>query len=188
MNKKITLLLFTLSLISCRQPVADNGYRQFSFVREYTYPGTPEFVYDHLTGDIGEWWDHSFSENPYRLFIEPRPGGGFYEYFDESGNGVLHATVTAADRGKMLRLDGPLGLAGKALTLVCTCTLETTGSDSTLLRLEVHASGEIETGLPQLVEQVWDHFLGERFTPYMEGKFAEKNSSTETLSRGTESF
>jgi len=45
----------------------------------FSYPGDPVFVYDHLTGDISEWWDHSFSEKPYKLFIEARPGGGFYE-------------------------------------------------------------------------------------------------------------
>ena len=35
-------------------------------------------------------------------YIEPRPGGGFIEIFDDEGNGVLHATVIYADRGKLL--------------------------------------------------------------------------------------
>jgi hypothetical protein len=38
----------------------------------FSYPGDPVFVYDHLTGDISDWWDHSFVENPLKLFIEAR--------------------------------------------------------------------------------------------------------------------
>ncbi len=53
--------------------------------------------------DTNDWWDHSFAENPEKLFIEARPGGGFYEIFDTQGNGARHATVIYAERGKMLR-------------------------------------------------------------------------------------
>lgn len=170
MKKILTLILSTLILQACgEQPKSPAKEQQrFSFKRNYVYPGSPEFVYDHLTGDISDWWDHSFSENPFKMYIEAKPGGGFYEIFDESGDGVLHATVIGAERGKMLRMDGALGLAGQALTLVTTYHLSPQGADSTALLLTVHAAGEISEGIPGIVDRVWHHFLGERFTPYID--------------------
>lgn len=142
----------------------------FTFQMNLNLPGTPESVYDAITGDVSGWWDHRFSENPAKFYIDPRPGGGFYEIFDESGDGVLHATVIYAQRGKLLRLDGPLGLTGKAITTVYTLSFEPQGADSTRLSLEVHGSGEFEPTIPGIVEKVWKHFLFERFKPFVEGR------------------
>jgi hypothetical protein len=150
-------------------------YDVFSFEQELNLPGKPELIYDAITGDISAWWDHSFSEHPYKLFIEAKPGGGFYEIFNEEGDGVKHATVIYADRGKLLRFEGPLGLSGRALQLVCTYTFTEKGSDSTNLKLSVHGAGEVEKGVPELVAGVWQHFLFERFKPYIEsGEYSEK--------------
>ena len=136
--------------------------------QEIVLPGSPAAVYDAVTGDISAWWDHSFSEHPNRLYIVARPGGGFWEIFDADGNGVRHAVVTAADRGKLLRFEGPLGLAGHALHMVTTYTLEPAGSDSTRLKVSVHAAGELQEGWPATVDAVWKHFLVERLQPYLE--------------------
>lgn len=140
----------------------------FAIAFAVTCPGTPEQIYDHLTGDISPWWDHSFSRKPHKLFIEPRPGGGFYEIFDEKGDGALHATVIYAERGKKLRFDGPLGLSGRAVQAVTTYSLASVGRDSTTLSLEVHLQGEIDEQLAAAVNTVWHHFLIERFKPYIE--------------------
>ena len=83
-----------------------------------------------------------------------RPSGGFYEIFDDSGDGVLHATVIAAQRGKLLRFDGPLGLAGIAIKLVATYDFEVFGPDSTLLMVTVNGSGEYDPKWPALVDNV----------------------------------
>jgi hypothetical protein len=144
-------------------------YGTFAFTDEVTLPGTPETIYDAITGDISGWWDHSFSKKPYKLFIEPKPGGGFYEIFSERGDGVLHATVTYAERAKTLRFVGPLGLAGRAIDLVTTYGFAPVGADSTKLTLAVHGAGEMETGLDTMVRGVWRHFLFERFRPFVEG-------------------
>jgi len=139
----------------------------FSFEHQVMVPGKPEMIYDALTGDISGWWDHTFSSSPKALIIEPKVGGGFYERFDDQGNGVRHAEVTWAERGKQLRLVGPLGFAGAAVALVSTLTLEAAG-DSTRIKLACHASGEIQSGWPEACEGVWRHFLVERFKPYIE--------------------
>ncbi len=175
MKVGLTILLlnavFLLSACNSPEPeTAEPASGVFSFTHELTLPGTPEVIYDAISGDISGWWDHSFLEQPYKMYIEAKPGGGFYEIFDESGDGVLHATVTAAQRGKLLRFVGPLGLAGYAVELVNTYTFEPVGADSTLLKLEVRASGEIHPDWPDVVKNVWHHFLFEQFKPYVEEK------------------
>jgi len=152
-------------------------YDVFSFDKEVTLPGKPEVIFDAVTGDISGWWDHHMSEHPKELFIEPTPGGGFWEIFDDEGNGVLHATVIYADRGKMLRFDGPLGLSGKAIQMVTTYEFKPAGKDSTLFKVSVHAAGEVGEGLPAMIEKVWDHFIFEQLKPYIEsGKHLKKQN------------
>jgi hypothetical protein len=147
------------------------NYDVFSFEKTVTLPGTPDDIWNFVTGDISGWWDHSFSEHPYSLYIEPYPGGGFYEIFDEDGNGALHATVIYADQGKMLRFEGPLGLSGKAIQIVTTYEFKSVSQDSTEFKVSVHAAGEVEEGIPAIVEKVWDHFIYERLEPFVNSNY-----------------
>lgn len=169
--KKNPILTLILALSFCIYSTAQEAkakYDVFSFEQQLTLPGTTTQIYDAITGDITPWWDHSFSEKPYKLYIEPIPGGGFYEIFNAGGDGVKHATVIYSDRGRMLRFEGPLGLSGRAVQMVTTYEFTAAGPDSTTLKLSVHAAGEIEEGLPAQVEGVWHHFLFDRFKPYIE--------------------
>jgi len=170
--KKILLLgifLVSLSLINDgRAATKELKYGSFAVEHQLTLPGSPEIIYDAISGDISGWWDHSFSEKPYKFYIEAKPGGGFFEIYDASGDGVKHATVIVADRGKLLRFDGPLGLSGAALQLVTSYKFSAVGNDSTSLELSVHGSGELQEGLPKIIENVWSHFMFERFKPYIE--------------------
>jgi hypothetical protein len=181
MNHKIMLefsfiVFLILSFSSQSQAeIKELKYGSFSFEQELTLPGSPNEIYDAISGDISGWWDHSFSEHPYKFYIEAKPDGGFYEIFNDAGDGVKHATVIVADRGKMLRFDGPLGLSGMAIQVVTTYTFKPVGNDSTQLNLSVHAAGELKDGLPAIVENVWHHFLVEQFKPYIEeGKHLKK--------------
>lgn len=168
------ILLLTM-VAGCHQGPREDQAKTFQFEMNFTYPGDPGFIYDHLTGDISDWWDHSFSQQPYKLYIEPRPGGGFYELFNESGDGARHATVIFAKRGEMLRMEGPLGLSGLALTMVCTYTLKSSGEDGTLLTLQVNGAGEFTEETPELVRQVWEHFLWEQFRPYIQEQYDRRD-------------
>ena len=172
--KSLSSLLLLSLLVACGSQSPGESTQTFSFEMNFSYPGDPVFVYDHLTGDISDWWDHSFSEDPAKLFIEARPGGGFYEIFDDTGNGALHATVIFAERGKMLRMEGPLGLSGQAITLVCTYTLSDSGENNTLLKLNVNGSGKFSEDTPEIIRQVWEHFLWEQFKPYIEDHYAHR--------------
>ncbi|MCW8804045.1 MAG: hypothetical protein OQK57_06570, partial [Ignavibacteriaceae bacterium] len=82
------LIVVVLVQINFAQEEIKPKYDVFSFEKEVTLPGTPEIIFDAVTGDISGWWDHSFSENPKKFYIEPKPGGGFWEIFDDEGNGV----------------------------------------------------------------------------------------------------
>ena len=169
------LLIVSSNFFAQNESSAKAKYDVFSFDKQVTLPGTPEMIFDAVTGDISGWWDHPMSEHPKKFFIEPIPGGGFWEIFDDEGNGVLHATVIYADRGKMLRFDGPLGLSGKAIQIVTTYQFEPVGTDSTLFEVSVHAAGEVDEGIPAIVERVWEHFIFEQLKPYIEsGKYLEK--------------
>ncbi len=140
----------------------------FNFMVAAIVPGLPNEVFDTATGDISGWWDHTFSKDPKELYVEPFPGGAFMEIYDEEGNGIRHAVVTAADRGKMLRYEGPLGLAGNAILMVTTWTFAEVESGNTLVTVAVHASGEIEEGWDETIEEVWVHFLNEGLKAYRE--------------------
>lgn len=142
----------------------------FVITHEATVPVDPDSAYDLLTGDISGWWDHRFQTDGGRFFIEARPGGGFFEYFDEEGdNGVLHGTVIYAERGKRLSYRGPLGFNGNALEFVITYYLEPF-EGGTLVKVEVHGEGEIEPGWAEAIDGVWHHFLIERYVPYVEAR------------------
>jgi uncharacterized protein YndB with AHSA1/START domain len=140
----------------------------FTIDQELVLPGPPEEIWDAMTGDVSGWWDHSFSEKPKKLYIEAKPGGGFYEIFDDAGNGALHATVIYAHRGKRLRLNGPLGLSGMPVEMVYTLDFEAVDGGQTRIKLHVHGAGPIDTTTVDLVKKVWNHFLVEQFKPYIE--------------------
>lgn len=144
-----------------------------------TLPGSPDDIFDAMTGDILPWWDHHFSENPKSLKIEPWVGGRFIEEFDDEGNGALHATVILCNRPNMIRFDGPLGLTGRALTHVVTYEF-TPQQDSTQVKVTVQLSGAIDTEWATIVDGVWKHFLIEAFQPYV---LAGKHVGKARLSR-----
>ncbi len=163
----LLFLLFPSLPAGAEQRPLETG--AFGVHQEVIVPGNPDVVYDALTGDISPWWDHAFSDAPARFFIEAKPGGGFWEYFDASGtNGVRHATVIYAERGKLLRMDGPLGLSGNAVQIVTTYALAPAGADSTRITLTLNAAGQMEATWPDVVDRVWHHFLTGRFKPFME--------------------
>jgi hypothetical protein len=169
--------LLALALVAApaaaQQPDAPAAAQQtltvsaFAVEHAVTVPGTPAEAFDAITGDLLPWWDHRFSENPVRLYLEPRPGGCFCEVFDAEGNGARHATVTFVQRGRKLIFEGALGLTGNALHMAHTYEFAAHG-DSTRVTVRVRAVGEMQPGWAAAVNGVWRHFLVERFKPWYE--------------------
>jgi uncharacterized protein YndB with AHSA1/START domain len=163
-----------LSPLSARGETKELKTGAFQVVQEVVLPASPEEVYDAATGDISGWWDHHFSDHPKKLYIEAKPGGSFWEIFNDSGDGALHATVIYAERGKRIRFTGPLGFSGQAVTMVTTYDFLPDPA-GTKLRVTCNVSGQIEDGEDKIVDAVWHHFLFERLKPYVEsGAYKKK--------------
>src|SRR5262245_56111504 len=158
------LLLLAVSAFAGAKTV---GVNAFSFDVPVVLPGTPEEIFDAATGDITGWWDHTFSGKPKALVLEPKVGGHFIELFDDKGNGAQHAEVIYCERPKKIRFEGPLGLSGTAVDLVCTYSFEAVGTDSTRMTVSASGAGAVDAAMGPMVEGVWRHFLIERFKPYI---------------------
>lgn len=170
-----------LAILSCAQQAAFSQIKEtklsgFTIEQEVVLPASPAEVYDAVTGDISPWWDHHFSAKPARLFIEPKPGGGFYEIFNDAGDGALHATVILAERGKRLRYAGPLGFSGSATEFVVTYDLAPDPA-GTRLHLRVNLAGQIPDGTEKTIAGIWNHFLVERLKPYLESPEYQKRKT-----------
>ena len=55
-----------------------------------------------------------------------------------------------------------------SIRLVIVYQFEPAGTDSTLFKVSVHAAGEVEEGVPAIVERVWEHFIFKQLKPYVE--------------------
>ena len=171
-----TIVAASTVLPLCEAIAANKELKVGAFAIEHTLvlPGSPEVIYDAITGDISGWWDHNFSGKPAKFYIEAKPGGGFWEIFDASGDGVKHGDVIFAQRGKLLRFEGPLGLSGHAIHMVCTYEFQASGQDSTRLNFKANVAGEFDPSWPAAVDGVWHHFLVERFKPHIEAGHHKK--------------
>jgi uncharacterized protein YciI/uncharacterized protein YndB with AHSA1/START domain len=175
------LILFFANAQTSRSDVREAHAATFVVDQDVVIAASPEVVFDAATGDISGWWDHHISDKPKKIFIEAKPGGCFYEIFDDAGNGVLHATVNYADRGKKLVFTGPLGFVGHALTIVTTYEFKPDPA-GTRLHLTSSNAGEFPEGVDKSVlDGVWHHFLAERLKPYVEsGASLKKKSAAAT--------
>jgi uncharacterized protein YndB with AHSA1/START domain len=138
----------------------------FELAYELVLPGSPEVVFDAMTGDISDWWDHHVSPNPRSLVLEPKPGGHFVEVFDDAGNGAVFARVLGVERGKRIVFSGPFGFIGEPLEMVTTYDYEAVG-DSTRVNVKVAGAGRLDEEWPALVDGAWKHFLFERLEPHV---------------------
>ena len=167
MNKTSLIAVLLGAQLSAIGQIKETKLSGFTIEQEIVLPGSPEEVYDAVTGDISPWWDHHFTATPKKLYIEPRPGGGFYEIFNDAGEGVLHATVIYAERGKRLRYTGPLPFSGKVVDFAVTYDLDP-DPGGTRFHLTVNAAGQLPDGVEKIVDSVWHHMLVEQLKPYLE--------------------
>lgn len=179
----MTKTIASLVMLVCMLGIAAGEIKQtklasFTFDHEIVLPGSPAEVYEAITGDISPWWDHHLSEHPKKLFIEPKPGGGFYEIVNDAGDGILHATVIDAERGKRLRYSGPLGFSGSATEFVVTYDLKPDPA-GTRLHLTANVAGQLNDGMEKTLDGFWHHFLFERLKPYLESDEYKKRKKPE---------
>lgn len=170
------IFLIAAAVFAAASPLAwtqpkETRLSAFTLEQEVVLAGTPTEVYDAVTGDISPWWDHHFTATPKKFYIEAKPGGGFYEIFNDAGDGLRHGTVIWAERGKRLRFAGPLVFSGQYAEFVTTYDLKPDPA-GTRLHLTVNFGGQLPAGVEKNVDEVWHHFLFERLKPYMETRKA----------------
>ncbi|GAB4121701.1 MAG: hypothetical protein Kow00104_05280 [Rhodothalassiaceae bacterium] len=153
----------TVLLALSAPAAAGEPYRAGAFLHKKSVllDATPAEVWDAVTGDIGGWWDHKFSAGaPARFFIEARPGGGFWEYFDPEGlTGVRHAVVIFSNGRDRLVFDGPLGFNGHAVSIVTGYEITDLHDGKSRLDLSLSYAGAEQDGWRDAMIGVWDHFL-----------------------------
>lgn len=158
-------LLFGAAAGAAHAEVTPLTPQGFSIVERFEIGAAPAEVFAAATGEISGWWDHSFSKPPQSLIIEPRPSGHFIETFE--GGGARHATVIYVKAPNALRLEGPLGLSGSAVSFVTTYDIQPAPQGS-VMTVSVNAAGQIDAATAEAVAGVWRHFIGERLKPYVE--------------------
>lgn len=155
--------------------------RAFTISQRFEIAAPPKIVFRAATGDISRWWDHTFSDQPHALILEAKPGGRFWERFDSRNSGALHAKVIYVQAPNVLRMEGPLGLSGKAVTMVTTYDLEAIPG-GTAFTVTVNAAGQLAEEDEGLVTGVWQHFIKERLKPYVEsGCYRRPNQACAAL-------
>ena len=86
----LSVSTFPSTLSSQESAPVDRPYRAFAFKDSVLVPLPPEEGFDRFL-QVDAWWNHRMSETPIRFYIDAKPGGGFFEIFDETGDGVRHA-------------------------------------------------------------------------------------------------
>ena len=113
----------------------------FDVEAQIDVPVPPADVWRALTEDVGRWWPHTFTDQPFAIRLEPVIGGRFYEQFDEVGAGALYATVTYVEPMRMLRISGPMGMRTAAM-YVKTYRLEPIDA-GTRIRTKASTMGDV---------------------------------------------
>ena len=170
--KRAPLFVFLSAVLALltRAEITEQSEYSFSVQRAVTISATADEVWSAFTGDISGWWDHSFSGKPAKFFIEPTPGGGFIELFDDAGNGVKHGTVIFAQKPTKLNFEGPLPFNGMAMNMVHQVSFKPTeDGKGTEVTVVLNAFGKLDPSWASAVDGVWQHFLVDRLKPFVEG-------------------
>jgi uncharacterized protein YndB with AHSA1/START domain len=114
----------------------------FDVEAQIDVPVPPAGVWRALTEEIGRWWPHTFTDEPFAIRLEPSIGGRFYEQFDEAGSGALYATVTYLEPERVLRISGPMGMRTAAI-YVKTYRLEPVEGNGTRVRTTASTMGDV---------------------------------------------
>ena len=102
------------------------------------------------------WWskDHTYSDDPANLSLEPRPGGCFCEKLP-NGGGVEHLHVVYAQPPQMIRMTGALGpLQAEAADGTLAIVLKADGAKATTVTMTYVAGGYVRAGADTLAPKV----------------------------------
>jgi uncharacterized protein YndB with AHSA1/START domain len=116
---------------------------QTQIVHEIQIEAPSQQVFSALTADVASWWEH-VTYNPKgkpELFIEPAVGGRFFERSGEDAR--LYAIVTRYEPGKVLVMQGPMGMPGCVFGTL-SFTLRSDDGNFTNVLLEHTFMGQVD--------------------------------------------
>ncbi|MEM6511651.1 MAG: SRPBCC family protein [Pseudomonadota bacterium] len=136
----------------------------FTTVNEAIIDSDVATVWAVATQRIGDWWhpSHTISGDASRMSIDAVPQGCFCESLGEN-QGIVHLTVTFAQRPRLLRMTGglgPLGLMGVNGNMLWE--IEPDG-EQTRVRFSYNVGGYSPDGLDSIAPAV-DSVIGEALT------------------------
>lgn len=136
----------------------------FQFIMETPIAASPATVWKSLV-KVESWWKYPMIAGA-AMKLEPRAGGRFYEAA-KGGFEALHGIVMYAAPGKLLRINGSMGLSHLPMTNAIIFELQSQGK-GTLLWLGHRGAGLMTAGIEKQFKHGWKELIAEL------KKFAEK--------------
>lgn len=132
---------------------------------EFDYTASVSEVFSALTNNIDQWWTISAEGDSAGVYLEPKIGGRLYEQFDDSGNGVLFATVDHFKRDELLGFMGSMG-SDSTISLI-RMRLQALDNGSTRLVLRHKFIGSVKPSACEAFQQSWQLLLGSRLAHFI---------------------
>lgn len=128
----------------------------FQFIQEVPIDAPPAKVWKSIL-DVSGWWGFGPAAQRPTVTLEPRAGG---QWISRSRDGVegLHATITYMEPGKLLRMQGQMGLTHLPVTSVMIFELQPRGK-GTLLRMAQRTYGFMDPGVKKRYQGGWKQIL-----------------------------
>ena len=134
--------------------------------QEVVIAAEPERVFEAMTDGVNSWWAHGYESPRSTVHLEPQAGGRFYEDFGPGRGSAYFATVTYCDRGKKLRLMGPMGMSGPVVgTMNFDLEPEAGG---TRVKLSHQIMGAVDEETRQGYTSGWRELLGVHLRRFVE--------------------
>ena len=124
----------------------------FQFIQEVKIDAPPAKAWKSLM-DVERWWKFRMFDGKSRLKLEPWAGGRFHEA-GPNGIEALHCFVTYIEPGKLLRMNGPLGMSHLPVNHVFIFELQPSGT-GTVLRFCQRSHGLMTPKVKQSFQGGW---------------------------------
>jgi len=60
--KQLSVISFFVIPMALQAQITEIESKVFKFELKQNLPGSPEIIFDAITGDISPWWDHTYLE------------------------------------------------------------------------------------------------------------------------------
>ena len=129
----------------------------FQFIQELKIDAPPNRVWDSLL-NVGGWFKFDTNAPSFGRKLELHPGGRFFNEMPD-GSMALHAIVTYVEPGKLLRLNGQMGMTHVPVNSVFIFELNDRKGGGTLLRFCQRSFGYMDKDVAKRMKSGWGKLL-----------------------------